>query len=56
MPGHWIDRHTAPGDIPNAGGRSLYKRVGTFYSTNITPDPETGIGTWSEAAFARALH
>jgi mono/diheme cytochrome c family protein len=29
---------------------------GVLYSTNITPDPETGIGTWSEAAFARAMH
>jgi mono/diheme cytochrome c family protein len=28
---------------------------GVLYSTNITPDPETGIGTWSEAAFARAM-
>ena len=28
---------------------------GVIYSTNITPDPETGIGTWSEAAFSRAL-
>jgi mono/diheme cytochrome c family protein len=28
---------------------------GTVYSTNITPDPETGIGGWSEAAFSRAL-
>jgi mono/diheme cytochrome c family protein len=27
-----------------------------IYSTNITPDSETGIGTWSEAAFARAMH
>ena len=26
---------------------------GTIYSTNITPDPETGIGRWSEAAFLR---
>ena len=29
---------------------------GMIYSTNITPDPETGIGTWSEAAFTRAMH
>ena len=29
---------------------------GVIYSTNITPDPETGIGTWSEAAFRRAMH
>ncbi len=28
----------------------------SIYSTNITPDPETGIGRWSEAAFARAMH
>jgi hypothetical protein len=28
---------------------------GVLYSTNIMPDPETGIGTWSEAAFARAM-
>src|SRR5262249_1630365 len=27
-----------------------------IYSTNITPDPETGIGTWSETAFRRAMH
>ena len=29
---------------------------GVIYSTNITPDPQTGIGTWSEAAFRRAMH
>jgi mono/diheme cytochrome c family protein len=28
---------------------------GTIYGTNITPDPETGIGQWSERAFARAM-
>ncbi len=53
--GNCIDCHTAPGGTPNTGGKSLYKRFGYFYSTNLTPDPETGIGTWSEAAFARAL-
>jgi mono/diheme cytochrome c family protein len=53
--GNCIDCHTAPGGMPNAGGKSLYKKVGNFYSTNLTPDPQTGIGTWSEAAFARAL-
>jgi mono/diheme cytochrome c family protein len=30
--------------------------VGTVYSTNITPDAETGIGQWSEADFRRAMH
>ena len=29
---------------------------GVIYSTNITPDLKTGIGAWSEAAFARAMH
>ena len=28
---------------------------GTVYATNITPDPDTGIGQWSEAAFRRAM-
>lgn len=29
---------------------------GTIYSTNITPDRDTGIGTWSKEAFRRAMH
>jgi mono/diheme cytochrome c family protein len=53
--GNCIDCHTAPGGTPNTGGKAIYRRFGIFYSTNITPDPETGIGTWSEAAFTRAL-
>ncbi|MFX5530376.1 cytochrome c, partial [Acinetobacter baumannii] len=28
---------------------------GTIYSTNITPDVDTGIGNWSYAAFERAM-
>ena len=39
-----------------AGGRPLKTPFGTIHGTNITPDPETGIGRWSEAAFGRALH
>lgn len=38
-----------------AGGRVLETPVGRFVSPNITPDPETGIGGWSEADLARAL-
>ena len=53
--GNCIDCHTAPGGPANAGGKSIHTKIGNFYSTNITPDPETGIGAWSEAAFARAL-
>jgi mono/diheme cytochrome c family protein len=40
---------------PLAGGRPLATPFGVYYSTNITPDPETGIGRWSEADFARAM-
>jgi mono/diheme cytochrome c family protein len=40
---------------PLAGGRSLATPFGTFYSPNITPDPETGIGRWTDEDFIRAL-
>jgi len=38
-----------------AGGLPVPTPFGTIYSSNITPDPETGIGRWSEAAFQRAM-
>jgi mono/diheme cytochrome c family protein len=47
--------HTAPGGQPLAGGRALATPFGTFYSPNITPDPETGIGRWTDTQFLRAL-
>ncbi len=47
--------HTAPGGAPLAGGRAFPMPFGTLYATNITPDPETGIGRWSRAEFQRAL-
>jgi len=47
--------HTAPGGAPFAGGLPLRTGVGTVYSTNITPDAETGIGGYSLAEFDRAL-
>jgi mono/diheme cytochrome c family protein len=47
--------HTAAGGQPLAGGRALATPFGTFYSPNITPDPETGIGRWTDAQFLRAL-
>src|SRR3546814_9102454 len=43
------------GSAPLAGGRALTTPFGTFYTPNITPDPETGIGAWSEADLAEAL-
>jgi nicotinate dehydrogenase subunit B len=47
--------HTADGGITNAGGRPLSTPFGTVYATNITPDAETGLGSWSFAAFERAM-
>lgn len=47
--------HTAPGGVKNAGGLALETPFGTVYSTNITPDVQTGIGNWSFAAFERAM-
>lgn len=38
-----------------AGGLPIETPFGTFYSPNITPDKETGIGNWTEADFIRAL-
>jgi mono/diheme cytochrome c family protein len=48
--------HTAEGGKAYAGGRRLSAPFGTIYSTNITPDPDTGIGKWTEAEFVRAMH
>ncbi len=47
--------HTAPGGQAFAGGRAVPTPFGTIFSTNITPDGDTGIGRWSEAAFRRAM-
>jgi mono/diheme cytochrome c family protein len=53
--GDCIGCHTAPDGKPYAGGRALPTPFGTVHGTNITPDPDTGIGRWSEAAFVRAM-
>ena len=53
--GNCIACHTVPGQKAFAGGLPLPTPFGTIYSTNITPDAETGIGLWSEAAFVRAM-
>ncbi len=47
--------NTAPGSIPFAGGRELKTPFGSFYSPNITPDVENGIGGWTDAQFLEAL-
>src|SRR6201996_75348 len=41
--------HTTEGGKPFAGGRAFETQFGTMYSPNITSDPTTGIGSWSDA-------
>ena len=48
--------HTVEGGQLLAGGRPFDTEFGTLYSPNITPDPETGIGQWTDADFLRAMH
>lgn len=48
--------HTERGGQPYAGGRALATPFGTVYSSNLTPDDETGLGRWSAEAFWRAMH
>src|SRR5689334_18251173 len=48
--------HTAPGGAPFAGGLAMQSGFGTIYATNITPDPDNGIGRWTAEDFWRALH
>jgi mono/diheme cytochrome c family protein len=54
--------HAVPNDDPNkvdrlrlGGGLALKSPFGTFYVPNISPDPNDGIGAWSEADFVTAL-
>lgn len=49
--------HTAKtrGATPLAGGRALESPFGTFYSPNITPDRQTGIGDWTDEEFLNAF-
>jgi mono/diheme cytochrome c family protein len=48
--------HTREGGEPFAGGRGFMTPFGVLYSPNITADPNTGIGTWTDADFLRAVH
>lgn len=54
--GNCASCHTVKGGPEYAGGVGLESGFGIIYSTNITPDIKTGIGAWSEKAFARAMH
>jgi mono/diheme cytochrome c family protein len=53
--GNCMDCHTASAGRPYAGGRPVKTPFGIIHGTNITPDPDTGIGRWPQAAFLRAM-
>ena len=53
--GHCASCHIRPGGQSFAGGYGVNTPFGIVYGTNITPDPKTGIGTWSLVAFERAM-
>ncbi len=53
--GNCITCHTTEQGQPFAGGQAFKTSFGTIYSTNLTPDVDTGLGAWSYAAFERAM-
>ncbi|WP_250516661.1 cytochrome c [Caballeronia sp. INDeC2] len=53
--GDCVACHSAPRGKPLAGGLPMMTPLGAIYTTNITPDPDTGIGRYTEEDFARAM-
>lgn len=53
--GDCVACHTAPGAKPFAGGLAMQSPIGAMYSTNITPDKQTGIGDYTLSDFQRAV-
>lgn len=59
-PAHCADCHASPNMTPSeqphlAGGNAFHLPLGTVYVRNITPDPTTGIGRYSDKELARVL-
>lgn len=54
--GNCLACHTARGGVPGAGGLPVRTNYGTVYTSNLTPDTQTGIGAWTANTFWRALH
>lgn len=48
--------HTARGGAPYAGGDAIATPFGTVYASNLTPDPQHGLGRWNASQFWRAMH
>jgi mono/diheme cytochrome c family protein len=54
--GNCMSCHTARGGPAYAGGRAIDTPFGTVFTSNLTADEKTGLGTWSPAHFYRAMH
>ena len=54
--GNCMACHTAQGGAAYAGERPIKTPFGTVYSSNLTPDAKTGLGTWTETDFWQAMH
>jgi mono/diheme cytochrome c family protein len=54
--GNCMGCHTVPGGDAYAGGRAIDTPFGAVFSSNLTPDSDTGIGAWSPDHLWRALH
>jgi mono/diheme cytochrome c family protein len=54
--GDCIACHSAPEGKTFAGGRAMKTPFGTIYTSNITPDPVTGIGKWTADQFYTMMH
>ena len=53
--GDCVACHSVPDKAPFTGGLKMATPLGSIYTTNITPDKDTGIGRYSLADFDRAL-
>lgn len=56
LAGNCMACHTTRGGAPFAGGRRIDTPFGGVYSSNLTPDPETGLGRWTAQDFWQAMH
>ncbi len=56
LAGNCAGCHTARGGAAYAGGRGIETPFGTIYTSNLTPEPLTGIGLWNADHFWRAMH
>jgi mono/diheme cytochrome c family protein len=56
LAGNCMVCHTTRDGTPMAGGRRIDTPFGGVYSSNLTPDPETGLGRWTPQDFWQAMH